>query len=279
MISNPIISIAKKEFMDNIRNKWIIVITIIFASLTLLASYAGSLYSEGWQDLSLTILAMNTLVQFLIPIIGLMLGYASVVGEIERGSMNSLVSLPTNRLEILIGKFLGLGAVLSTTIFIGFGIAGIIISINASGVNYINYLIFIGASILIGLVFLSISILVSSYFKRRSTSMGMAIFIWFFFNMIWSFIISAIGIAVVGLEKFSSGAMPDWMYALSLVNPLSAYSGLVSLAVLDLESIADSGIIYFPSFYTNGLMLIILLIWIFVPLIIGYLKIEIFKLP
>ena len=47
MIHNPILSIAKKEIMDNIRNKWIILITILFVALTLLASYAGSVFSEG----------------------------------------------------------------------------------------------------------------------------------------------------------------------------------------------------------------------------------------
>ncbi|HEC71970.1 MAG TPA: ABC transporter permease, partial [Thermoplasmatales archaeon] len=69
-----ITNIAKKEFMDNIRNKWIIIITVLFASLTLLASYAGSIYSKGWQDLGVTILIINSLVNLLITIIALILG-------------------------------------------------------------------------------------------------------------------------------------------------------------------------------------------------------------
>ena len=169
MITNPIFNIAKKEIMDNIRNKWIILISIIFASLAILVSYAGSM-GQGWQNLVFTVIGMLALVQILIPIIGLMLGYAAIVGEIERGSMNSLLSLPVTRFEIIVGKFLGLGAVLTSTIIFGFGVAGIIIAVNLPSVNYAGYLIFIGATISIGLVFLSLSLLFSSFFKRRTAS-------------------------------------------------------------------------------------------------------------
>ena len=92
---NSIFYIAKKEILDNIRNKWVIILTIIFAALALLASYATSIFSTGWQDLSGTINSMIILVQYIISIIALVLGYSSIIGEIESGSMNSLISLPT----------------------------------------------------------------------------------------------------------------------------------------------------------------------------------------
>ena len=128
MRSNVILSIAKKEIMDNIRNKWIILVSVMFAILTIVVSYFGSMQSQGWQDLGLTISGMATLVTFLVPIIALMLAYATIIGEIERGSMNSLLSLSINRYEIVIGKFLGLGGVLCFTILVGFGTAGLIIA-------------------------------------------------------------------------------------------------------------------------------------------------------
>ena len=57
-----------------------------------------------------TISGMTELGSFLIPIIAFMLGYATIIGEIERGSMSSLLSLSATRFEIVVGKFLGLGA-------------------------------------------------------------------------------------------------------------------------------------------------------------------------
>jgi Cu-processing system permease protein len=260
---NSIFSIAKKEIMDNVRNKWVIILAIIFALLTLVVSYFGSYLSQGWQDLGLTIAGMMSLVQFLIPIIGLMLGYATIIGEIERGSMSSLISLPATRLDILLGKFFGLGAVLSFTILIGFGIAGIVIALNVPDVDFAGYGIFIGATILLGLVFLSLAMFFSTLFKKRSTAMGTAIFLWFFFNMILPLIFAGVLIAGVGVEDLLSGVVPDWYYGLQLINPLSAYSGLVSVNVEAVGNIAVEGaIISYPSFYTSWLMLLILTIWI-----------------
>jgi Cu-processing system permease protein len=185
--------------------------------------------------------------------------------------MSSLLSFPITRLEIIIGKFIGLSGVLATTIIVGFGVAGIIISLNVGDVDYAGYLIFIGASILIGLVFLSISLLISAYFKRRSTSMGIAILSWFIFNMIWGLILAVIGATAIGFEKFSLGNWPDWLHGLSLANPLSAFSELVSLNVFDITAaVGLEGTYSTPSFYTSELMIFILLVWIIVPLILAY---------
>lgn len=271
MISNVIFSIAKKEIMDNIRNKWVIILSIIFASLALVVSYFGSIFSQGWQDFGVTISGMMNLVQFLIPIIGLMLGYASIIGEIEKGSMSSLLSLPTNRLEILLGKFLGLGSVLSFTILIGFGVAGIVIGINVPGVNYGDYLVFIGSTILLGLVFISLALFFSSLFKKRSTAMGGAIFLWFFFNMILPIVFMGILLMNISLNEIGEGIIPEWYHGLVLLNPLSVYSTLVLLNVEPvMNAIQQNMPTEYPSFYSSGLMILIMILWITIFLLLSF---------
>jgi len=270
MILNSIFGIAKKEILDNVRNKWIIILTIIFTTLTLVVSYFGSILSQGWQDFGVTIGGMMSLVQFLIPIIGLMLGYAAIIGEIEKGSMSSLLSLPINRLEIIIGKFLGLGGVLSFTTFIGFGVAGIVIAANVSNVNYTDYLIFIGSTILLGLIFVSLALFFSTLFKKRSTSMGGAILLWFLFNMILPLVFVGIMIASTSLEKITSGSFPEWYYILELINPLSVYSALISLNVGPVSTMQGAISFSYPSFYSSGLMILILIIWIVSFLLLAF---------
>lgn len=266
-----IFSIAKKEIMDNIRNKWVIIISFLFAVLTLLVSYAGSLFSEGWQDLGLTVAGMSTLVQYLISIIALILGYVAIIGEIEKGSMSSLLSLPTTRLEILLGKFLGLGAVLTLTILIGFGVAGIVIGINVPEVNYVEYLIFIAASILMGLVFLSLGLFLSCLFKRRSTAMGGAIFVWFLFAIIWMFISAGLLVATVDLTDVQSLSLPDWYYGFQLLNPLGPYGTLVSLNVGSVAAAQEHVTeLSYPSFYTSEVMILVLIAWLVVPLFLAF---------
>ena len=86
MQTNVILIIAKKEVMDNIRNKWIIVVSVMFALLTILISYLGTIYSEGWSDFGGTIAGMMTFVQYILSVIALMLGYGAILTEVERGS-------------------------------------------------------------------------------------------------------------------------------------------------------------------------------------------------
>ena len=105
--------------------------------------------------------------------------------------------------------------------------------------------------------------------------MGMAIFAWFFFNIIWDIIVMGIGVGAIGSDKFMLQTWPDWLHGLNLVNPVSAFSGLVSINIIDQSSIPaefSHGLRQsYPSFYTSGTMLIVLFIWIIVPIILSYL--------
>ena len=264
LLKNPISVIAKKEIMDNVRNLWIIIMTIIFAILTIAMSALGSYLSEGWQALDVTIVLMMSIVTLLVPIIALMLGYAAIVGEIEKGSMNMMISLPVSRLQIVIGKLLGLGGVLSFTILVGFGIAGIIIGIIVPNVNYIEYLIFIVATILIGLVYLNVAFFFSNLFKKRSTALGGAIFLWFFFNMMLPIIFLGIAWGGAAITDIMSGSAPDWYFMIDLINPMSVFSALVFLNVGGGLSAMESMSVQmqYPEFYSSGLMVLILAAWI-----------------
>ncbi|RLF31840.1 MAG: hypothetical protein DRM98_04930 [Thermoplasmata archaeon] len=264
-----IINIAKKEFIDNIRNKWIIIITILFISLTLLASYAGSIYSEGWQDLGSTMSVMGGLVNFLITIIALILGYSAIIGEIEKGSMDSLLSLPAKRIEIILGKFFGLGIVLTFAILTGFGTAGIIIGFNVHNVNYVEYLIFIGATILVGLVFLSIGIFLSCLFRKRSTAMGSAILVFFLFTILWRFIVVAL-LFFINAFDIKNATLPDWYLALNFFNPINAYEILLSLNIPSLAMQQVEAITFgYTSFLNTTNVLIALILWLLTPLILA----------
>jgi Cu-processing system permease protein len=268
--SKSVLLIAKKEIMDNIRNKWIIFMTGVFAFLTLIISYFGS-FGGGWQSVGLTIAGMMSLVQYLIPIIALMLSYGAVVGEIERGSMSAFLSLPVKRFEIILGKFVGLSTVLAVSIIAGFGIAGIIIGLNVGEINIGEYLFFLVASILLGTVFISLGLFASSFFKRRSTSMGMAVFLWFFFTMIWSVITLGVASMIVDIGSIATGNIPDWYYAIEMINPLSSYNGLVSINIESVSGMGQQFIGSYPDFYSTPILTFVLLIWLIVFLTLSIL--------
>lgn len=260
---NGIFVIAKKEFMDNWRNKWIIATSAIFLILTLVTSY----FSTGkWSDIGSTIAGMETFVILLIPIISLMLGYATIAGEAERGSLSLILSYPINRKEVIIGKFFGLCLVVATTIFLGFGIAGIVIAIKA-GIDAAEYLSFLIASLLLSMSYISISILFSSLLKKRSTALGTAIFIWFLFSMIWGMILFGILVIKYGMDIImqESWIAPDWYYIAAMINPNQSFEMFVAANVKPLQHLQR---IYLPS-YCGSFSPLVLILWIIIPLILA----------
>ncbi|HVQ00386.1 MAG TPA: ABC transporter permease subunit [Candidatus Thermoplasmatota archaeon] len=263
MRRDTVISIAKKEIMDNIRNKWIILVSIMFAGLTLVVSYFGSITSHGWQNLGLTIAGMTSFATYLISIIGFMLGYASIIGEIERGSMSALLSLAATRFEIVVGKFFGLGAVLCFTVLVGFGFAGIVIGVNVSNVDYIQFLAFIGMTMIFGLVFLSVALCFSTVFSKRSTALGGTIFLWFLFVIILPIVFAGLLVSTVGLTNLTAGNIPEWYYVTTLFNPIDVYSSLISITIRPVST-SISGVVPYPAWYSPGLLLGVLFVWIVV---------------
>jgi Cu-processing system permease protein len=267
MQTNIIYSVAKKEVMDNIRNKWIILVSVMFALLTLVFSYFGSLGSSGWHDLGLTISGMTELGSFLLSIVALMLGYAAIIGEIERGSMSALLSLSATRFEIIVGKFLGLGAVICFTILVGYGIAGLVIAANVSNVNFLEYLAFIGMTMVFAMVFLTVALFFSTVFTKRSTALGGGIFLWFLFNIILPIVFVGLLATTIDFTKIlqeTTFVLPEWYYILNLLNPISVYSSLIGITIGPVQSSTGAGYIPNPSWYTPGLLMGVLLSWIIV---------------
>ena len=58
-------TIAKKEFMDNLRNNWIIIMTILFIILTLVISFVSGGGSLG--DVEVTVVGLLAIASALIP--------------------------------------------------------------------------------------------------------------------------------------------------------------------------------------------------------------------
>lgn len=269
---DTILKIAKKEIMNNIRNFWIIIITIIYAIFILLFSYLGTIVSQELQSIEVTVSLMMIPIRFIVPIVGLILGHGCISGEIEMGSMSALLSLPVKRFEIILGKFLGLSSVIAFTIIVGFGIAGIIIGLNYPDTDYLKYLLFICGTVLVGIVFCNMAMFFSTIFKSRVASIIFAIFLWIFFVFGLQLILAGVLVASVGLGEVASGNIPDWFHLVGTIDPMSAYSNFVGLLYTTAQ--ASEIPISYPSYYTTEIMAMILFIWIFVLLFLSYLRFE-----
>jgi len=267
-ISN-VITIAKKEFMDNLRNNWIMILTFLFIILTLVISFVSGGGSLG--DIEITVIGLLAIASLLVPIIAIMLGYNTISGEAESRSLLVVQSYPVSREEVYFGKFLGLGSVLAVSVLLGFGISGMVIAGTGGGTNPGGFLVFIFLTILLGLIYLSMSICFSSILKRRSTSLyaGVGLFFW---SMIIGSVIMGIHLGTGGsFADFTSGGMPNWMWSSMMVlSPSDMYQTATMLG-FDLRVADVSGFsIVIPNFISMVNLLVIFIVWIVVPLGVGY---------
>ena len=272
-----IYSVAKKEFEDNIRNKWITTLITIFVILTIATSYfAGSREADSSSlgEMEDTITVLLSISVILIPLIAIMLGYATISGECESGSLYVVLAYPIRRREVLLGKFIGLGAVIVFSTIIGFGTGGIIIAVLAGTSEWTSYVVFIGLTILLGLLYLSVSIFFSTLTSKRSTSLGLGVLI-FFWSMIFCIILMAVYLGGGGsYDELLTGetTFPNWMWWAILLSPMDMNQVAV-LRAFGIEEVFGF-LMEFPTFMTLSLLVTVQLIWIIVPLILAYYVFE-----
>lgn len=282
MISLPAIrAVVKKEYLDSVRNKWILGVTFIFLLLALITSYFGAASSGGnvgIQGFKSTALLMGTTTILLIPIIALMLSFAAIAGEREQGSLALLLSLPLTRLELLLGKFLGLTLTLATTIVVGYGAAGVVVAAVAGTAYADAYLAMLGAAILLGTAFIALALFFSSLVQKRSSALGIGVFLWMFFAFLYTLILIGVYRATGGefpdpsRGRFSID-FPDWYWGAQMFNPSQAFQLFLGQVFGETSAggLAVSGV---PGFVTTGSVVASLALWTLIPLLLAYLSLR-----
>ncbi|MFP4051371.1 MAG: ABC transporter permease [Thermoplasmata archaeon] len=266
--------VAKKEFKSNMKNRWIILLALIFFGLTVLVSFYGSSRGEDeWRNLEQTILWMSTYMEYIIPIFGLILGYGSIVREKEKGSLQLILSYPVDRGEVLSGKFLGLWGVFTVCISSGLALGGVIIGSRVSFLYWGDYYLFILASVVLGGVYISIALMLSVIFDDSMSAMSCSVFVLFLFSFLWLGMMYALAEMTFGWSAMEAGTPPKWYFGLQLLNPTLIWFTLLALNIPTFRAWAlefgGNEPVGAASFYDTWVMFGILMIWIAVPLLIG----------
>ena len=260
--------IAGQEIRDGFRNRWIVALTLILAgfalSLTLLGSTPGG--TVGASPLLVTVVSLSSLTIFLLPLIGLMLSYDAVVGEVERGTMLLLLSYPIARQQVMVGKFLGHMSIIAFATLVGYGVAGGVAAYSSEGVDpeaWMAFAAMIGSSIVLGCSFLAIGYLISTCVRERATAGGVAIAVWLFFVLIYD--MALLGL-LVGQGDVISGSV---FHTLLLANPADVYrlfnlGGFDNVAALS-GTIGMMADVKFSTWVLAGVQVA----WVIVPLSIA----------
>jgi len=226
-------ALAAKEFEDHWRNGWIIALALAFATFSAVISLAGFGLSGqvGVADTQTAIISLTSLVIYLIPLMGLLLGIDGIVGERARGTLDLLRSYPVTTGQLMLGKLLGLEAVLVTTLLVGL-LPPAVLTVLQGGA-WLPWPVFLLLASVLGLVFLALALLVSAGAREQGTALGIAVALWLLLVILFD----------IGLLVATQGNLPQAVVqGLFYLNPTSLYRFVSFTLLLDAGALQEMGL-------------------------------------
>ena len=221
--------VARKDFEDAIRSRWLLGLTTLFVLLVSGAAYLVGSGGGGTLTANAVLsLAGQLFVGTLVPLIALVVAYNAVTGEQESGSLKLLLSLPHSRADVVFGKVTGRAAALSTAIVVGFVLPALVLAVGPFSLSFGTYLGYTLLVALLASVFVAIAVGWSAAAPSQRIALGGAIGLYFLFVPFW-------GAIRFRLQR-ALASLPDWVpitaetagNALFLSNPATAFRGLTN---------------------------------------------------
>jgi Cu-processing system permease protein len=258
-----IVAVAHRELRDAIRSRWFILYTLAFIGLGLGVSYLSAAGSggSGLSGFGRTTAGLINLVLLVVPLMALTAGAGTIASERERGMLAYLLAQPVSRLEVLLGKYLGLAATMLACLSLGIGLCAAILAWQGEATRPASLLGMAGLAFTLALGMLSLGFLISAAARRASGATGIAVFLWLALVFVTDLGLMAGTLALrLSIQK---------LFALSLLNPLQVFK-MWALHAVDgtLDVLGPAGL-YAAEEYGRTLHLLFaacLAAWIVLPL-------------
>jgi Cu-processing system permease protein len=172
--------IAFKEFSDRLRSGWVLACILVWLGAVGLTSFFGLLQIGriGAQGFERTVISLLNLVQYLVPLLGLLLGHDLLVNETEERTVRLLLAGGISRTRLLAGKFVGGCITLGVPLMLGFGIAGAAVGLSARDHSPAPFLRLAVSGLALGIVFVAIGLLISALSRTRVQALVLALLTW-----------------------------------------------------------------------------------------------------
>ena len=172
--------IAAKEFSDRLRSGWVIACVLVWLGAIGLTSFLGLLQIGriGVQGYERTVTSLLNLAQYLVPLLGLLLGHDLIVSEKEEQTLRLILAGGVSRTRLLLGKFLGGSLTLSVPLGLGFAVAGTAIGVAAKDNGFGPFLVLALSAVVLGILFLSLGLALSAFSRSRVQALVLVLLTW-----------------------------------------------------------------------------------------------------
>ncbi|AKB32584.1 hypothetical protein MSSIH_1894 [Methanosarcina siciliae HI350] len=237
--------IAQKEFADHLKSPVFLSFTATFTLVVLAYSYVLGTEVEytlnvlGSPDLMRGFEGVAEVVGRFAPIMGIVLGFDAIVKEIKSSSMNVLLTHPVFRDNIILGKILGSGSCILLVLFLSINLAtGAMLM--ASGIpvtmqQIIRIETFVFLTFFYALIFLAISMTISTIAKKSNNSLLFNLIFWLVITVLFTNLIFTVSYAFSedlhtanDQTQLLKNFLPDYHFTSTAVGIKSTDTGMTS---------------------------------------------------
>lgn len=249
-------NIIKYVLLDLLKNKTIIVYTIILAALAISVLNMDNNNSKG-------LLSLLNITLLFVPIISILFSTIYFFNSVEFTEL--LLAQPIRRKTMLLAEYTGVSFALSIAYLAGVGLP---VSILCSGLAAVTLIV---SGLFLTLIFSALALLIFVMFKDKTKGIGAAIIIALFFTLLFD------GLLLSFIYSFSDYPIDKPLLVLISLNPIDLGRILVLLQLDVAVMMGYSGALFKKflgsatgSIYTIACMLF----WVIIPLLIS---VSVFK--
>jgi ABC-2 type transport system permease protein len=287
-------AVARKDFEDAVRSKMLWGLTFVFVAFLIMALLsAEKMFPDAVAvDAAMALSGVGILAQVFIPGVALVVGYMSVVGERQSGSLRVLLSYPFSRFDVVAGKLVGRTLVTGLGLTVSYAVASAVVVVLYGMPDAMELLGFVATGVLIGLTFTAFAVGGSAAASTRGRAMALTVGSFMGMVFFWKPV-------VVGLYYAVTGSLPGlqadkWYFFIERLNPLEAFRVLTgsvldqpvqALPELPLEDVpantppeqlelANRVAGEIPFYLEDWFSVVVLIAWGLIPVVVGYWQFE-----
>ena len=295
-------AIARKDVQDARRSYWLwglaAVLSLVLAvgPILIVADVIQMNTPQGQPTptTDLYVQFMLGTLTFFVPIVAIVLAYESITGERDSGTLKLLLSLPHSRLDVVVGKAVGRGVVVTAAILIACLLAALTLLPTPFEFAAANFLGFALLTVVLGLAFVGLSVGFSAAAESSRRAMIGTVTMFVLFTLIWSSFSSGLirllrentGLAsetLVPLHLFVKVLNPTEAYRTLVISMLSGdpFAARVSLAggsglqgAINQQTYAQALGGSVPFYLSDPVVALVLVFWMVVVPLVGYWAFE-----
>jgi Cu-processing system permease protein len=222
--SRVVARIAGEEYRRALESRGVLGFSTLLVALVLGLSYFGLAQSRelGAQGFARLTLSLMSLVLFLVPLAGLLLGVTAMTSG--AGTLPLLLAQPVGRGQVFVGKFLGLAAAITVAQALGFGAGGAVIALQAGLEEVHGFLVLTMASFALGWITVAAAMFLAVLWPDRLRAMSAAM-------GLWVLMVVAYDLAVLGATAVLRGVpLQSVLFPALLANPVDLARVLTTVA-------------------------------------------------